>query len=645
MERKKVAVFSANMYRDMVKETLYGLIQAGKREGVKLLLFTGFSDNFSTFTKYTTFTNYDIGDFAVFYLPDLSQFDGLITMDTYLPDYYLDYITAIKKSCPTTVVTLGNEVDFTYNVVNDQEKSLENLIDHLVEVHGCKEIVHVTGRLDLLFAQVRCDVFKETIKKHGLPLNERNIVPGNLWYDCGESVVSQILKDYQNDEDRRLPDAIVCANDYSAIGVLQELTKRGINVPEDVIITGYDNIPETQFTDPTITSSQQPFEQVGKDGINILAHLWRGETVPHTIANPGILKCNQSCGCEPKHIYKKDTLREEYSKTITKLDNLALSNTNLLLSALQAQNYEEFLKSIEENCLLDTGFVNAVMCLMDNWEDHKIMRSSEDFKEVEFEVACGIYNGKPVKRGKIPKGQILPDEILADPEPYFIVPIHNFEYFIGYFIISAELENFSQANMKTWFLNISILLENWHTKQELNNALEYMSNLSNTDVLTGLYNRRGYGLFFENYYTECLNNQSGLAIFLIDMDDMKYINDNLGHDEGDYCLCTIADSMKKAATNDEICIRSGGDEFIVLAKNYDEDKVKEYISNFKNNIKQKTNADGKAYEISVSIGCYMKVPTKDLESVTEASEKYLRRADAEMYIEKKEHKKNKKTAE
>ena len=181
---------------------------------------------------------------------------------------------------------------------------LENLIDHLVEVHGCKEIVHVTGRLDLLFAQVRCDVFKETIKKHGLPLNERNIVPGNLWYDCGKSVVSQILKDYQNDEDRRLPDAIVCANDYSAIGVLQELTKRGINVPEDVIITGYDNIPETQFTDPTITSSQQPFEQVGKDGINILAHLWRGETVPHTIANPGILKCNQSCGCEPKHIQK-----------------------------------------------------------------------------------------------------------------------------------------------------------------------------------------------------------------------------------------------------------------------------------------------------------------------------------------------------
>ena len=155
MERKKVAVYSANMYRDMVKETLYGLIQASKREGVKLLFFAGFSDNFSTFTKYTQFTNYDIGDFAIFYLPDLNQYDGLITMDTYLPDYYLDYITELKKSSPVPVVTLGNEVDFTYNVVNDQEKSLENLIDHLIEVHGCREIVHVTGRLDLAFAQVR----------------------------------------------------------------------------------------------------------------------------------------------------------------------------------------------------------------------------------------------------------------------------------------------------------------------------------------------------------------------------------------------------------------------------------------------------------------------------------------------------------
>lgn len=643
METKKIAVYTANIYRDMVKETQYGLIQAAKREGVKLFFFTAFSDNFSTFTKYTKFTTYDIGDFAIYFLPDLNEFDGLITMDTYLPDYYIDFVEEIKRSSPIPVVTLGNDVDFTYNVVNNQEKSLENLIDHLIEVHDCKEIVHVAGRLDLEFAQVRYDVFKKTLQKHNLPLNERNIVQGNLWYDCGEPVVDQIIKDYSHDSDRILPDAIVCANDYSAIGVLTELAKRGINVPEDVIVTGYDNIPETMFTDPTITTSEQPFEQVGKDGINTLVSLWKGKKIPRTKAVPGVLKCKQSCGCEPKHVYMRDLLKEEYSKTINRLDDLALSNTNLLLSALASEKYEDFLKSIETNCLVDTGFKNAVMCLMKGWDQHNIIRSTDDFKDKEFEVVCGMYNGRPVKRGKLPKGQILPDDMMNDPEPYYIVPIHNFEYFMGYFIISPELENLSQANMKTWFLNISILLENWKTKQELNETLEQVRNLSNTDVLTKLYNRRGYAMFFDDYYKECYENKTGLCIFLIDMDDMKTINDTLGHDEGDYCLCTIAKSMKKAAKDEEICIRAGGDEFIVLAKNYNEEKLQQYITNLRQFIDQKCKDDGKTYDIHVSIGSYMKVPDVDLETVPEAGEEYLRYADAEMYIEKKEHKKGKKS--
>ena len=59
----------------MVKETQYGLIQAAKRENVKLLFFSSFSNNFSTNKKYTKFTNYDIGDYAIYHLPDLNTFD------------------------------------------------------------------------------------------------------------------------------------------------------------------------------------------------------------------------------------------------------------------------------------------------------------------------------------------------------------------------------------------------------------------------------------------------------------------------------------------------------------------------------------------------------------------------------------------
>ena len=450
--------------------------------------------------------------------------------------------------------------------------------------------------------------------------------------------MDQLERDYADEPDRMLPDAIVCANDYSAIGVLQELEKRGYNIPEDVIVTGYDNIPEAMFTDPTITTSEQPFEQVGKDGINTLVKLWKGKKIPRTKADPGVLKCNQSCGCEPKHVYKKDSLKEQYSETISRLDNLALSNTNLMLSALASKTYEDFLKSIEDNCLIDTGFHDAVLCLMTDWDKHLIVRRPEDFNAIQFEVTCGMYNGRPIKRGLLPKGQLLPDEMMNDPEPYHIIPLHNFEFFMGYFIISPDLENLSQANMKTWFLNISILLENWHTRQELNITLERMRNLYSTDVLTGLYNRRGFGMFFEDYYNDCKDRHTNLAVFLIDMDNMKTVNDTLGHDEGDYCLCTIAHAMKEAAVGDDICIRSGGDEFVVLGKDYDEDKIAKFITDLRHAIALKRRKDGKAYDISVSVGCYMQIPADDGMSPSEAGEAFLRYADTAMYKEKKEHK-------
>ena len=58
------------------------------------------------------------------------------------------------------------------------------------------------------------------------------------------------------------------------------------------------------------------------------------------------------------------------------------------------------------------------------------------------------------------------------------------------------------------------------------------------------------------------------------MDNLKHINDEYGHAEGDYCLCAIAEAMNFAAKNGEICVRSGGDEFTMIAGDYTEALLK-----------------------------------------------------------------------
>ena len=639
MERKLVAAYVSDIYRDMVRKTHYGVIQAAKRHNIKILFFTSFSDNYSNL-QYTSFTKYDIGDFAIYHLPDLTKYDGLLSFDSYMPEIFIEPLNDLKREAPCPVVTLGDIRDFSYNVVNDQDRSYMEIIEHLIIDHECTDLVHVAGRMEMSFSRDRLNVFRKTLKKHNLPDEDDRIFYGTLWYDCGPRIVNEILERYKSNQDKVLPDAIVCANDYMAIGVLEALDKKGFTVPEDVIVTGYDDVIQATYNDPSITTSAQPFEQVGKNSINALVKVWGGKKVPHVIAEPGIIQKRQTCGCEPKNVYKADNLRESYYNTILRLGQLSESITNIIISLSNAANDDEILDQIEYNSCIGTGFKNAILCLIDDWDKQIEINSHEDFKDASFSVVCGTYNNKPIKREKLPKGQLLPDELMEDPEAYYLVPIHHLQYFMGYFIVSPDLEELSQTNIKSWFINIGSMLENWRLKIQLKNSVDELQNLYMTDMLTGLYNRRGYGLNFEKYYNQAIKDNSKIAVFLIDMDNMKMINDCFGHDEGDYCLCTIGNAMKAASSGNEICIRSGGDEFVILANGYDEETAQKYIDKIRKIINETCFNDNKPFDISVSIGCYITIPDQTSEkTITEISEEYLRNADTLMYIEKKEHKK------
>ena len=119
------------------------------------------------------------------------------------------------------------------------------------------------------------------------------------------------------------------------------------------------------------------------------------------------------------------------------------------------------------------------------------------------------------------------------------------------------------------------------------------------------------------------------------MNGMKKINDCYGHAEGDFCLCAIAEAMQRSAMEKEICIRTGGDEFVVLAKHYDAVKESIYTKLVREEIDKIRQVAGKQYEIQVSIGCYRCVPSPEgVASIQTEAELYLGNADKEMYKEK-----------
>ena len=122
------------------------------------------------------------------------------------------------------------------------------------------------------------------------------------------------------------------------------------------------------------------------------------------------------------------------------------------------------------------------------------------------------------------------------------------------------------------------------------------------------------------------------------MDDLKVINDNYGHNEGDYGLKTIAYAMLQASTGNEVCARSGGDEFVVLAKNYNADMAADYVERVRSVIRQKVMRDDKQYSVSASTGSYIKFPEKTEADPHKVFEMCLKEADTVMYKEKRAHK-------
>ena len=118
---------------------------------------------------------------------------------------------------------------------------------------------------------------------------------GEFWAFPARQAAEQLLSRSE------LPDAVICANDIMAINVCDVFAKNGVDVPSQVIVTGFDGIPETSFVRPEISTVLCDNSAMADDAADVLISLMNGGSVGKVLAHPKLMP-NASCGCEKKDI-------------------------------------------------------------------------------------------------------------------------------------------------------------------------------------------------------------------------------------------------------------------------------------------------------------------------------------------------------
>lgn len=155
-------------------------------------------------------------------------------------------------------------------------------------------------------------------------------------------------------------------------------------------------------------------------------------------------------------------------------------------------------------------------------------------------------------------------------------------------------------------------------------AEEGLRRLSFSDTLTGLYNRN----FFEEEMNRLSDGRhSPIGIIIFDVDDLKYINDNLGHESGDHILITVAGILQENLRDSDIIARIGGDEFAVLLPEIDQAGIQSILERVRSSVEQFNSTQGQI-PLSVSMGQTVSEPGEtDMPAL-------LKEADNRMYGEK-----------
>lgn len=592
--RKTIGIILFDITGYYQQQLVHTLSKTASKHGYNLLTF-------SAFTIYGSDTKNAAGEYNILHLIPYEQLDALIVChDTFNSNEAVEELwKLVTERCQAPIISIRKKVNGCYNILVEDT--------------------------DAIF---RLEKYKEAMAELGLDCPEEYIFEGNFWKDCALDASKHFMSL------KKRPQAIVCANDYMALSLCKELTLQGYSVPQDIAISGFDDVRDAHANVPPLTTCYVSVSDMAKKAMETIDTLLNGKEAPACTFVPTKIIIRNSCGCESSTMKDLSLSRMYEVELMEQLINQNAHNTFVsiaLENMTSAEDIGDYLR-LEDVPGIARDFY---LCLgiHGNGAYPQVKKKAPGFAKRSHSI-YSLRDLNPIATSSFETKKLLPPEaIREEPMAVFFFPIHYLEYNFGYVAATSNGEEAQDTLFHSWLSLIGNTLENSRIRAKNQALLEKLNMLYHEDFLTKLYNRRGFEQFSEEEFSEAKKHNIKTMTLSIDMDNLKYINDVYGHSHGDLALQTIADAMRQACSGCEICARIGGDEFAVFGYDYSEDKAKQYTENFLQYLKD-FNADSSLpYCVNASFGYTISDP-----SLSISREQYMKASDDLLYQNKRKRK-------
>ena len=567
--KKKIAVFTTGWCGEILSQFLTGLQKALSDKPVDLFLFTGYPTFIDTAANKR-------GEMNIFNLPDLHDFDGTVIFGSGLNfQDRIDNIIQRSREAGIPVVMQGARSDGISYVGSDNYRATLDLAEHLQKEHNVHNIIFFAGTQDSLDSELRLKAVKDYLEQSGYPGDLKSV-----YYTKWENAAVTKKIDEMCANGETLPDAFICANDGLAMECVMSLNRNGYEVPDDVLVTGFDFIDDSQIFSPSIASVDQCFTEMGAAAAKVWLELCHDSEAVRSELVPCKFIPGESCNCfqyrNSDNIRRRVGRETFYKRAMTTYFNRKLNLIDsTILSCLTYQDFKRNLhRLLTENhdyegdsfhVLLEPNFGLSIY-------DPNIRLNTDGYSR-NMEVLYSTENAIPYEKELFPSRDLIPGYNEDDENHlYVFLPLHEADEAYGYIIFRDCMDKVENHFLQTYQSRMGLVFDKFRHALSLDQVNKRLLDLMRRDPLTNVNNRMAYE-DKEKFLQSQINSttETTFAIAMFDVNNLKLINDTYGHDAGDGYLIRACHLICKIFKHSPV-YRVGGDEFIavLIGSDYEE---------------------------------------------------------------------------